>query len=238
MDIQLLSYFIMGNISRNSTKGLFPELTAAKISPYAFKMAKKYFKPPKKPVKKVVTPKTKTPQEPLDSGFVVEIDPKVFNSTVHSPNPWIFLFYSPTCPHCQALEPIYLEAALQSKNRMNFAKVNCVEYGDFCQEKQVSGVPDLRIILQGKQLDKKVGELPLPSLVNFVKKYYAPKTARKSLHEVQSKIKLQSTTSSEPFLVLASNSRDGDSGFQGILSNLVGAGLTGEIILVEDENGT
>ncbi|KAI0226109.1 hypothetical protein L0F63_004824, partial [Massospora cicadina] len=235
------------------------ELTAQYISGYVKKQAKRFFNPNEVQAvhKGVETPEKIREdkaagsfltqldrsvggvdrEEPLNTGFVSELDAASFDSKLHSLNPWVVLFYSPNCPHCRALEPLYIEAALASKGRINFSKVNCIENGDFCERKGVLGVPDMRIMSHGNQLDKRVGELSMDKLLKFVRKYYAPVVKRKTIQEVQSLINPAhgDPSSGTPSLVLVF--RDGEEALKvrNISDSLIGTSLTSDILMVQDK---
>ena len=46
-------------------------------------------------------------------------------------HPWFVKFYAPWCPHCQALEPIWIEFYRKNKKHINVASVDCTDtYGE------------------------------------------------------------------------------------------------------------
>lgn len=78
-------------------------------------------------------------------------------------------FWAPWCGPCRALKPI-LEK-LSGEFGFILAKVNTDENPDIAQEFGVHGIPDVRIIKDGKVVDKFVGALPESQVRKIISKY-------------------------------------------------------------------
>ncbi|KAK3530698.1 hypothetical protein QTP86_032193, partial [Hemibagrus guttatus] len=65
-------------------------------------------------------------------------------------------FYAPWCRHCQALEPVYAEAAARLKNGsspVRLAKVDAAEEKELAKEFEVSSFPTLKLFTDGRRQD-------------------------------------------------------------------------------------
>ncbi|EJS43256.1 eps1p [Saccharomyces arboricola H-6] len=59
-------------------------------------------------------------------------------------------FYSPYCPHCRQLAPIWMETWEEFKEEskelnVTFSQVNCVESADLCSDEKIERFPDVRL---------------------------------------------------------------------------------------------
>jgi len=78
-------------------------------------------------------------------------------------------FWAPWCGPCIALKPILEKLA--GEFGFILAKVNTDENPDIAQEFGVHGIPDVRIIKDGKVVDKFVGALPESQVRKIIGKY-------------------------------------------------------------------
>lgn len=63
---------------------------------------------------------------------------------------------APWCRHCQALEPVYAEAAAQLKNQsspVRLAKLDATEEKELAKEFEVSSFPALKLFTEGRRHD-------------------------------------------------------------------------------------
>jgi len=67
------------------------------------------------------------------------------------------MFYSPTCPYCRALAPLYEEAARVYGGRLLFTKVNVYESPEAAASFGVMGVPTVIGIASGRPVLRLVG---------------------------------------------------------------------------------
>ncbi len=73
----------------------------------------------------------------------------------------VVFFYSPTCPYCRMLEPMFEEAARILGDRMAFLKVNVAYAPQLAAMFHVMATPTLVAFRRGKEVDRMVG-LPSP----------------------------------------------------------------------------
>jgi len=62
---------------------------------------------------------------------------------------WMIEFYSPTCPHCTSLEPIWEELATSLKGSFSVGKVDCTVDTDVCKRFRVDGYPQVSLLKNG-----------------------------------------------------------------------------------------
>jgi thiol-disulfide isomerase/thioredoxin len=84
----------------------------------------------------------------LHANEVRDLTPEEFTSVVFS-KPSLVKFYAPWCKHCQALAPIYENAAasIHAKHPgIQLVAVNCVDHSALCESFNVRGYPTLHYI--------------------------------------------------------------------------------------------
>ncbi|KAF1980221.1 thioredoxin-like protein [Bimuria novae-zelandiae CBS 107.79] len=103
---------------------------------------------------------------------------------------WLVEYYSPVCPHCMRMKPIYQtlyefyytskpittsqetdEDGLNSFTRWydyKIAKVDCLAFRDVCSDHGINNYPSFVQYKDGKEVSKKVGEHDLKTLSDWV----------------------------------------------------------------------
>ena len=66
-------------------------------------------------------------------------------------------FYAPWCQHCQALAPVYAEAAQALAGEVVLAKLDATEAQALAQEHGVTGYPSVKFFKQGRVVDARDG---------------------------------------------------------------------------------
>jgi len=69
-------------------------------------------------------------------------------------------FYADWCGPCRMLSPILENVAAENRATVSVCKVNVDKFRDLATQQGVSGIPDVRIFVDGKQKDQFVGALP------------------------------------------------------------------------------
>ena len=79
-------------------------------------------------------------------------------------NPVFIMFYSPTCPHCQSIEPYFDRYADELRDEVLFYKMNIVENQGIAQRFGILGTPTFIFYCHGKPIRSIVGSI-YPSLL-------------------------------------------------------------------------
>jgi thioredoxin len=69
-------------------------------------------------------------------------------------------FYADWCGPCRQLAPILDRIATEQQGRVVVGKVNVDNFRELASREGVNGIPDVRIFIDGKQVDKFVGLPP------------------------------------------------------------------------------
>ena len=79
------------------------------------------------------------------------------NRILRSDRPSIVEFYTPTCPYCARLTPIFQKLSIIYGDKMKFATVNANENPDIAEGYGVMGVPTLKFFCDGRPIREIVG---------------------------------------------------------------------------------
>jgi thioredoxin 1 len=89
---------------------------------------------------------------------------------LQSKTPVLVDFWAPWCGPCKQLSPIIDELANDMNGKMEVYKMNVDENPEIPSQFMVRGIPTLMIFKEGALVDTKVGALPKPALLEWVKK--------------------------------------------------------------------
>lgn len=78
-------------------------------------------------------------------------------------------FYADWCGPCKMLAPILEQVSEEIGDAAQIVKVNTEENQDFSMSMGVSSIPTLVLFKDGKEVERKVGFVPKPALVQWVK---------------------------------------------------------------------
>jgi putative thioredoxin len=82
-------------------------------------------------------------------------------------------FHASWCPPCRMLGPV-LDAALFSAPRpITLVKIDSDEHPDLAAAAAVSGIPDVRLYVHGRQVGGFTGFKPLPAVKRFIADHLA-----------------------------------------------------------------
>jgi len=105
------------------------------------------------------------------SSEVVPLNSSNFDEIVEKAPQVIVKFYSPSCPHCKDLAPIYADAAkyVREKNvRVVVANIDCKENGDICQKEKITKYPTLKFYKDGKFRAEFTAKRTVENISNFI----------------------------------------------------------------------
>lgn len=78
-------------------------------------------------------------------------------------------FYATWCGPCKMLAPVLDEALRTAPGPLKLVKVNTDEHQDLAVQAGVSGIPDVRLFVDGQQVGAFTGFRPLPAVQQFVR---------------------------------------------------------------------
>jgi len=77
-------------------------------------------------------------------------------------------FYATWCGPCKMLAPVLDEVVKGAAGPLKLVKVNTDEHQDLAVSSGVSGIPDVRLFVNGKQVGGFTGFRPKPAVEQFI----------------------------------------------------------------------
>jgi thioredoxin 1 len=97
--------------------------------------------------------------------MVEEITNSTFEEkVVKSDIPVIMDFWASWCGPCQMMGPVFEELSKDYEGKLKFTKVNTENEQELAAQNNVSGIPCLIVMKEGKEVDRIVGFVPKPML--------------------------------------------------------------------------
>ena len=101
----------------------------------------------------------------MNTQDVIELNDVNWEKSVEKgEKPIMVMFYSTTCPHCQAMEPHFEKYANEFKNKVVFAKVNIMDNPTIVDRYRIMGTFIFKFFCKGKPVQELVGAV-YPSLI-------------------------------------------------------------------------
>ena len=92
-------------------------------------------------------------------------------SVLKSPTPVIVDFWAPWCGPCRQVAPSLEKIANDYDGKVIVAKVNTDENPEWMQNYEISGIPTMLFVADGKIVYRQVGAVPFGYLKNIVDKF-------------------------------------------------------------------
>lgn len=104
--------------------------------------------------------------------MVKEVNEKNFDKEVLSEKlPVVIDFWATWCGPCRMLSPVIEEVSDELSGRAKFVKVNVDENPLLSQEYQISSIPTVMIVKDGKVVQTMVGFRPKEELKNMISQF-------------------------------------------------------------------
>ncbi|EDR04936.1 protein disulfide isomerase [Laccaria bicolor S238N-H82] len=102
-----------------------------------------------------------------------ELTPNTFKESTAN-GLWFVEHFSPHCSHCRNFAPTWEKLVVDMEKEtpsVNLAQVNCLLYGDLCDQNGVKGYPTIFMYDAGKQIEEYNGNRDLDDLKTFIKRF-------------------------------------------------------------------
>lgn len=125
-------------------------------------------------------------------GVSVSLTAETFQQHVTmTQDPWFIKFYAPWCPHCQAMQPTWLQLAKTMRGKLNIGEVNCDKEKRLCKDVRAKAFPTMLFFKGGERVEYR-GLRGLGDFVRYSEKALdlasgVPEVDAKSFKELQEK---------------------------------------------------
>jgi len=105
---------------------------------------------------------------------MLSVNSSNFNAEVESFKGLVVVdFWAPWCSPCRMLGPIFEELAndYAGNEKIKFVKINTDDSPEIARNFQIRGIPTIKFIKDGKEVDQQVGAVPKEVIVDFISKH-------------------------------------------------------------------
>ena len=107
-----------------------------------------------------------------DDENIINITKQNFSEKINKSEKLISVFfYSPQCPHCQKVLPVYKKIAQKMDGDVLFGTVNVLNERELTLKNGINSVPTIRFYCDSNQLGELRGEINETMLRNSIKDY-------------------------------------------------------------------
>ena len=107
--------------------------------------------------------------------MIEDMDPKNINDAMEMDKLTVLMFYSPSCPHCQSMLPIFEDIREEIEGNALFGKVNVLTQKQITSLYRIEDVPTFKFFCKKKNIGEMTGEI-YPALlrrtINDIIKYH------------------------------------------------------------------
>jgi thiol-disulfide isomerase/thioredoxin len=91
---------------------------------------------------------------------IIEITDATWERIVEkAEKPVIVMFYSLTCPHCQEMEPYFIQYAEEFHKKLIFTKLNIITSPGIVAKYGIMGTPTFKFLCKGNPVNELVGTI-------------------------------------------------------------------------------
>ena len=101
---------------------------------------------------------------------MIHLENDDLNSVISSGN-YLVDFYADWCGPCKMLAPVFQELAKDMDGTAKFVKVDVDNTQDIAARFQVSSIPTVAILKDGKEVDRIIGFMPKQAIEAKIKQY-------------------------------------------------------------------
>ncbi|MCE4604041.1 MAG: thioredoxin family protein [Aeropyrum sp.] len=105
----------------------------------------------------------------LGEGVYDIVEPSELKEIVESCRAVFAFFYTPNCPYCRALKPVFEEVALYFRGRAAFVSANLARFPFMSEALGILGTPTIIVFVGGREAGRLAGLVPPERLEMIVR---------------------------------------------------------------------
>ncbi len=97
---------------------------------------------------------------------LTQISDAVFEQEIQGSTPVLVDFWAEWCGPCRMVAPVLEQVAAEQAGKLKIVKLNVDENTETPRQFGITGIPTMILFKDGKQIDRLVGFMPKPQLMN------------------------------------------------------------------------